>query len=80
VQQTAGLGREARVKKPFLQAACWAAHHWRWQAVQALDMGFGAQVFQVDPHGRWVLGGQGGLHSLGQLTAKCFDHPVDWRV
>ena len=44
--------------------------------MQALDMGLGAQIFQVDPHGCRAFGGQGGLHNMGQITAKCLDHPM----
>ena len=49
-QQPACLRAEAGVKKVFGQPHARAAHDGRGQAVAALGVALGGQVFQVNPH------------------------------
>ena len=51
-QQAAGGGREAGVEEPLGPARRGPAEHGRGQGVHAFDVGFGAQVLEVEPD-RW---------------------------
>ena len=48
-QQAAGLGGEARIKKPFAATGGRPVLHRRGQGVAARHIGFGRQVFKVEP-------------------------------
>ncbi len=80
-QQPARARREARVEEPAGASGGGAGEKRRRQAVAALDVGLGREVFQVDPHGapgglRPVGGGQAGEEGLGDVAAEGLDEHV----
>jgi hypothetical protein len=74
-QQATRSRREARVEKALAQAGAGAVPDGGGQAVAALDIVFGAEVFQVHPLGR-----NGPLHAgdkgIGQVATKGFDDDI----